>query len=116
MAHREIALPLRVRRIALRQAFGDRQARLVGRQRPWPIPLRHQHITNAIERNGYSTLVLSGLRCRFRLLKRLAGAIEITEADEAVPQAKASRRIRWIRCVGLTPVVHLGSHIIALMS
>ena len=48
MAHREIALPPRVRRIALRQAFGDRQARLVGRQRPWPVPLRHQHITNPV--------------------------------------------------------------------
>jgi hypothetical protein len=37
LAHREIALPLRVRRIALRQAFGDRQTRLVRRQRTWTI-------------------------------------------------------------------------------
>ena len=48
MAHREIALPLRVRLITLRKACGDRQPRLVGRQRPWPITLRHQYITNSL--------------------------------------------------------------------
>ena len=37
---RHIHLPLRVRRITLRQAFSDRQPRLVGRQCPWPITLR----------------------------------------------------------------------------
>ena len=58
-----INLPLRVQRIALRQAFSDLQPRLVGRLRPWPITLRHYHIAKAIERVGYAPVIMSKLRC-----------------------------------------------------
>ena len=57
----KINVPLRVGRIALRKAFGDRQPRLVGRQRPWTIPLRHQHITLAIKPPAFRAWILGSL-------------------------------------------------------
>lgn len=54
-----INFPLRVRRIAHREAFCDRHLRLVGRQRSGATSTLHQHITPAIEPQAFSSWVLA---------------------------------------------------------
>ncbi len=86
MAHREIALPPRVRRIALRKAFSDRQPRLVRRQRPWPIPLRHQNITPAIEPPAFQARILGSLGLLDRRSEHSACLIQFSSADPGIAQ------------------------------
>jgi hypothetical protein len=85
-----IYLPLRVGRIPLLKGLGDRHAVLVGPKGSGAIALGHQHITKAIERDGYAPLILSTPSYCLGLLKCLARAIEITEANQAIPKAESS--------------------------
>ena len=91
MAHREIALPLRVRRIALRKAFGDGQPRLVGRQCPGPIPLRHQHITPAIEPPAFQPRIFARPGLLDHICEHMARLRQVSAADPGI--AKLQRRI-----------------------
>ena len=86
MAHREIALPLRVRRIALRKAFSNRQPRLVGRQCSWNITLRHQHIAPARNSPGLLPWVPTRPGLVDHRLENSLGLAQISEADPGVPE------------------------------